>query len=83
MITSIGEYENISSEVESLEGALDEYIAIKALFKDREGHNQREWSRVRNTYVNTGEIEIEDMENCNKSQRYFINEVKLVIKNNK
>ncbi len=83
LITKIGEYENITSEVDSLDEAFEEYTAIKSIFKDRVGHNQKEWARVRNLYANKGEISIEDLEGCNKSQRYFINELKLVIKNNK
>ena len=77
------QYGFLEYETEDRDDATREYYAIKAIFEDREGHNQKEWARVRNTYVNTGVIEIEDMENCNKSQRYFINEVKLVIKSNK
>ena len=83
LITKVGEFENITSEVSSLEEAIDEYIAIKALFNETDGHNMKEWARVRNDYVNKGEITIEDMEGCNRSQRYFINEIKLVLKNNK
>ena len=83
MITKIGDFENIASEVSSLEEAREENDNIHTLFKYRDGHNMKEWARVRNDYVNKGEITIEDMEGCNKSQRYFINEIKLVIKNNK
>ena len=60
-----------------------EYFEIKSMFDGREGHNQLEWARVRNTYANTGELSIEDMEGCNKAQSYFINQMKLIIKDNK
>ena len=78
-----GDYEFIEVESDDRDELIQEYMNIKGIFKDREGHNVKDWARVRNTYVNTGEISIEDLENCNRSQRYFINEVKLVIKKNK
>lgn len=78
-----GDYEFIEIESEDRDELIRDYFEVKGIFKDRQGHNQKEWARVRNKYVNKGEISIEDLEKCNKSQRYFINEIKLVIKNNK
>ena len=78
-----GEYEFVEVEGDTFDELVTEYLSIKSAFADKEGHNQKEWARVRNTYANTGELSIEDMEACNKSQRYFINEMKLVIKSNK
>jgi len=78
-----GDFEFIGIESDDRDELIQEYFEVKGIFKDRQGHNQKEWARVRNDYVNKGEITIEDMEGCNKSQRYFINEIKLVIKNNK
>lgn len=52
---------------------------------DEEGHDIKNWKRVRNLYVNTGEISIEDNEIAfkNSYQRFFINEIKKIIKDNK
>lgn len=80
---STGEYEFVQIESDDRDELIQEYMKVKGIFTDREGHNQKEWARVRNNYANKGEITIEDLEGCNKSQRYFINELKLVIKNNK
>lgn len=77
------EYCFVEIEHDNRDELIQEYFAITGIFADKEGHNQKEWARVRNSYVNSGELSIEDMEGCNKSQRYFINEVKLVIKSNR
>ena len=78
-----GDFEFIEVESDNRDELIQEYFKLKGVFDDKEGHNQLEWARVRNDYANTGEIAVEDLENCNKSQRYFINELKLVIKSNK
>lgn len=75
-----GEYEFVEIESEDRDELVQEYFKIKGIFDDKVGHNQLEWARVRNTYAQKNEISIEDMEACNKAQRYFINEMKLVFK---
>ena len=45
-----------------------------------EGHNVKEWAEIRNKYLETGEIEIEDLEGCNKWQKLVINEIKKTFK---
>ena len=47
LITKIGEYENITSEVDSLEEALDEHIAIHSMFDDKVGLDKSEWVQYR------------------------------------
>lgn len=83
LITKIGEYENITSEVDSLEEALDEHIAIKALFDDLEGLNASEWVQFRKDVLSsdtyTPDMQ-EKLERCNKSQRYWANQTKLAIR---
>ena len=66
MITSIGEYENITSEVESLEDALREYDKIKIMFGEREGLKTKDWVRVRNNFILKNEID----EEYQKMQNY-------------
>lgn len=70
------QYGFIEVEGDDRDEVVQEYFHIAGIFKDREGHNTREWARVRRDYLNEGKIEIEDLEKCNKSQRFFINEVK-------
>ena len=70
------QYGFIEIEGENRDDVIQEYFAIKSIFEDREGHNQNEWAKIRRNFLNTGELSVEDFENCNKAQRYFINEVK-------
>ena len=83
LITSIGQFENITSEVGTLEEALDEYVAIKALFDDKEGLGKSEWVQFRKDVLSsdtyTPDMK-ETLEKCNKSQRYWANQTKLGIK---
>ena len=79
-----GDYEfvelDVEGEPEEIKGIYDNFYS---LFADGFGHNVPEWKRVRDTYVNTGELSIKDYEKSNRMQKYFINEQKIVIKNNK
>ena len=54
---------------------------LKLAIGDKEGLNQKDWARVRNTYLNTGEIEVEEHESLSKAQRFVINEIKKSIRN--
>ena len=74
------EYGFIETESDNLIEVVAEHDRIRNLFSEQEGHNQLEWARVRNGYLSTGEMEIEDLEKCNKSQRFVINEFKLAIR---
>lgn len=47
--------------------------------EENEGHNTMEWSRVRDTYLKEGELDITDFEACNKWQKFVINEIKKTI----
>ena len=83
LITSIGEYENITSEVGSVEEALDEYVAIHTLFDDKEGLGKSEWVQFRKDVLSSDTYSPdmqEQLEKCNKSQRYWANQTKLAIK---
>ena len=59
------------------------YSEMTELMAQKEGHSQSDWKRIRERYVNTGEIDPEDVEGANKHQRFFINEIKKVIATNK
>ena len=75
-----GSYEFVEIESDDRDELISEYFAIKSTFNDVMGHNSKEWARVRREYATNNEISIEDMEACNKSQRYFINQMKLIIR---
>ena len=83
LITKIGEYENITSEVDSLEEALEEHIAIHSMFDDKVGLDKSEWVQFRKDVL-SGDTYTPDMqealERCNKSQRYWANQTKLGIR---
>lgn len=72
-------YVNTELEVESLAEAVEKHDELKALL-EKEGHNQTDWARIRNKYALDNTIEVEDFEKCSRSQRYFINQMKLVHK---
>lgn len=44
--------------------------------EENDGHNVKEWSRIRDTYLKEGDLDINDFEECNKWQRFVINEIK-------
>lgn len=77
-----GEFCFIEKDCETLEEAEAEHSRIRSIFADKEGLNQVEWAKVRNKYVNTGDIEIEDMESLSKAQKFVINQIKLSIRSN-
>lgn len=77
-----GDYAFIEKECETLEEAFEEHENIRVAFSEKEGLKPNEWSKVRNKYVNTGEIEIEEMESLGKAQKWFINQCKLAIRSN-
>lgn len=72
-------YVNTELEVNSLAEAVEKHDELKALL-EKEGHNQTDWARIRNKYVLENVIAIEDFEACSRSQKYFINQAKLVHK---
>lgn len=72
-------YINTELEVKSLAEAVEKHDELKALL-EKEGHNQTDWARIRNKYVLENIIEVEDFEGCSRSQKYFINQAKLVHK---
>lgn len=72
-----GEYEFVEADVEGTPNEVaDYYIELKDALTGGEGLNQLEWAKVRNHYANTGEIEPEDHERCNKLQRYILGQFK-------
>jgi len=59
----------------------DTYNQLKRFQQlEEEGHSQNEWAKIRERYLNKGEIAVEDFEKCSSIQRYFINEVKKSIR---
>ena len=80
------QYGFIEIEGDNRDAVISQYRAVSAVFKDldnftpREGHNIRDWARIRNTYAKTNTITPDDLEGCNYSQRNFINELKLVFR---
>ena len=81
MHTKIGEYEFVVTHHETIEDMVEQHNSIKTAFSEKDGHNSREWNRVRKTYAATGKIELEDLEKCNKWQRLVINQMKLIFIN--
>jgi len=66
----------VDVEVENI----DEAIALYP--RDKGGLNTPEWARVRDTFVNKGEINDEDFEKLNKAQKWFIMQLQTSIRRN-
>ena len=73
----------IEVEADSIEGALAKYSEAAQARGGGEGLNVREWAEVRDNFLNNdGEIDLEIWERMSKLQRWFINEIKKVIRKN-
>ena len=70
------EYEVENETLDKVVYLHDELVTLL----EKEGHNQTDWARIRNKYVLENIIEVEDFEGCSRSQKYFINQMKLVWK---
>ena len=80
------EYGFIEVEIEAKDGAdaiekrVHNHDAIKLMVQDKEGRNNLEWEKNRDTYAKFNKLKPEEVEGCNKWQRLFINQMKLVHK---
>lgn len=72
------EYSYIEIEAEgTVEEAVHAFTELdQAYNSDKEGLNVQEWAKVRDHYVETGVIDIEDFEKLSKSQSWFIGQLK-------
>lgn len=69
----------VEGEVESIGEAVTNYEQAQS----NEGLPPHQWAKVRDHYVNTGEIDEETFNELSRAQRWFINEIKKVIRANK
>ncbi len=84
----VEEYGFVEGEFETQEEAFLAYEEVKILWANhKEGLNQTEWARFRDSYImgdGTMNPDMqEQLERCNKWQKLVINQIKLAIKNNK
>lgn len=80
LITKIGEFENITTEVDSIDEAFEEHHAIKAMFEDKEGLPDKEWNAVTDGYLNTNTMNAETYESLSREQKVKIQWVKRAFK---
>ena len=59
---------------------IESHDMLKIAIQDKEGWNTLEWAKIRDTYAKFNKITPEEVEGCNKWQRLFINQMKLVHK---
>jgi hypothetical protein len=62
-------------EVESYDDIIVEYHSFKSKLEEG-GLNSHDWAKLRDTYLQTGEIDQEKWEQASKLQKYVINEIK-------
>ena len=67
----------VEIEVEgTIQQISDIYNESELELKPKEGLNQNEWARVRDNYVKTNKIEIDEFEQLSTLQKYFISQLK-------
>lgn len=64
----------------SIEEAMAEHKRVLKLYEENGGLEQREWVKVRNGMLVTGECDPEVIDRMNASQRFVINQMKLAIR---
>ena len=71
----------VEVDAESIEDAVSKYSVALSARGGGEGLKVHEWAQVRDNYLNTGgEIDLETWERMSKAQRWFINEIKKVLR---
>lgn len=74
----ISMFSHIEYEVE---GTVEEIEAVyQEVMTDKQGYNTREWAKIRNDYMKTGEIHPDLLEGMSKAQKFVINEIKNAFK---
>lgn len=73
-------YIELELEYETVEEAFIDHERLLKLHEAGVGLDSRDWAKVRNNMLITGECDPEKMEFMNKAQRYFINELKLAMR---
>lgn len=76
-------YIELELEYESTEEAFVDHERLLKLHEAGVGLDTREWAKVRNQMLVTGEINPEATEVMNKAQRWFVNELKLALRASK
>lgn len=64
-------------ESDTVEDGVVEHIRLQRLYTGETGLGVREWKKVREHMLATGECDPEDIEMMNNAQRWWVNEVKL------
>lgn len=72
-------YIEFEKEYDSIQEALGEHAYLVNEY-GQAGLPEKEWAAVRNNMLNTGECDPNLLEQMNKSQRWFINQLKLALR---
>lgn len=73
-------YIELEMEYESTEDAFIDHQRLLKLHEGGVGLKTKEWAKVRNHMLNTGECDPNLLEEMNRAQRYWINETKLALR---
>ncbi len=72
-------YVEFEGEYESIEDAMTDHARLLSEYK-QVGLAEREWAKVRNNMLVTGQFDPNLSQELNKSQRYCINQIKLALR---
>lgn len=73
-------YIEVELEYETIENAFIDHERLLKLHDDGVGLDAREWKKVREHMLNTGECDPNDSHLLSKSQKWFCNELKLAFR---
>ena len=73
-------YIEFKQEYESIEDAMSDHKRITKLYTEEGELTHREWVKIRNHMLITGECDPNEMHRFSASQRWFCNELKLALR---
>ena len=73
-------YIELNMQYETVEEAFIDHERLLKLHESGAGLDAREWKKVREHMLNTGEFDPNISERLNHAQRWFINELKLALR---
>jgi hypothetical protein len=73
-------YLEYATEHGSVEEAMAEHKRVTKLYEEQGDLSHREWVKIRNTMLATGDCDVNELERLSPSQRWFVNELKLALR---
>lgn len=77
--TSQYAYIEFEKEYDSVEDSIADHKHISTLYEEKGDLTHREWVKVRNKMLSTGELDVNLIDRLSATQRWWINETKLAL----